>query len=48
MVTDTAVVEMDELKTMIAGGQERGFLTSEVIAAALEEAELERGAGRRR
>ncbi len=25
---------------MIAGGQERGFLTSEAIAAALEEAEL--------
>jgi RNA polymerase primary sigma factor len=40
MVTDTAVAEMDELKTMIAGGQERGFLTSEVIAAALEEVEL--------
>ena len=40
IVTDTAVVEMEELKGMIAGGQERGFLTSEAIAAALEEAEL--------
>jgi RNA polymerase primary sigma factor len=40
MVTDTAVVEMEEMKTMIAAGQERGFLTSEVITAALEEAEL--------
>jgi RNA polymerase primary sigma factor len=40
MVTDTAVVEMDEFKGMIAAGQERGFLTSEAIARALEEAEL--------
>jgi RNA polymerase primary sigma factor len=40
MVTDTAVVEAEELREMIAAGQERGFLTSEAIAAALEEAEL--------
>ncbi len=40
MVTDTAVVEVDELKAMIAGGQERGFRTSGFIAATLEEAEL--------
>ncbi len=40
MVMDTIVIEMEELKGMIAGGQERGFLTTEAIAAALEDAEL--------
>ena len=41
MVTaDTAVVEMEELQGMIAEGQERGFLTAEALAGALEEAEL--------
>src|ERR1035437_9295651 len=39
-VTDAAVVEMEELREMIAAGQERGFLTSEAIAAAIEEAGL--------
>jgi hypothetical protein len=41
-VTETAVVETDELREMIAAGQERGFLTPEAIAAALEETELSR------
>jgi RNA polymerase primary sigma factor len=37
---DTAVVEQDELQAIIAEGQERGFLTTETFAAAVEEAEL--------
>jgi RNA polymerase primary sigma factor len=40
IVTDTAVIDTEEMKRMIAGGQERGFLTSEAVAAALEEADL--------
>jgi RNA polymerase primary sigma factor len=40
LATDTAVVEMEELQSLIIDGQERGFLTSETVAAALEEAEL--------
>jgi RNA polymerase primary sigma factor len=40
IVSDTPVIEVEELKGLIAGGQERGFLTSEAIAAALEDAEL--------
>ncbi len=36
----TAVVEIDELQGIIAEGQERGFLSYEAIASALEEAEL--------
>src|SRR5271154_6730116 len=39
IVTDTAVVEVEEIKGMIAGGQERGLLTSEVISEDLEETE---------
>jgi RNA polymerase primary sigma factor len=35
-----AVVEMEELQGVIAEGQERGFLTYETFASALEEAEL--------
>jgi RNA polymerase primary sigma factor len=38
--TEPAVVEMEELQGIIAEGQERGFLTPEAIAAAVEEAEL--------
>jgi RNA polymerase primary sigma factor len=34
------VIDIEEMRRMIARGQERGFLTSEAIAAALEEAEL--------
>jgi RNA polymerase primary sigma factor len=37
--TDTAVVELEDLQGVIAEGQERGFLTTEALAAALEEAE---------
>jgi RNA polymerase primary sigma factor len=38
--TDTPVVELDELQGVIAESQERGFLTANALAAALEEAEL--------
>jgi RNA polymerase primary sigma factor len=38
--TATAVVELEELQGIITEGQERGFLPAEVLAAALEEAEL--------
>jgi RNA polymerase primary sigma factor len=37
---DTAVVEMEEMQGVIAEGQERGFVTSAVVMAAVEEAEL--------
>ncbi len=40
VVTDTPVIDLEEMKRMIARGQERGFLTYEAIAAALEEADL--------
>jgi RNA polymerase primary sigma factor len=40
MTTDTLVTDINELQGMIATGQERGFLTSEAVVAALEEAEL--------
>jgi RNA polymerase primary sigma factor len=40
LATDTAVVEMEELQGLIADSQERGFLTSETVVAALEDAEL--------
>jgi RNA polymerase primary sigma factor len=40
VATDTAVVEIEELQSMIAEGQERGFLAAETIATALEEAGL--------
>ena len=40
IVTEPAVVEVEEIKGMIAGGQERGLLTSEVISEELEEADL--------
>jgi RNA polymerase primary sigma factor len=38
--TDTAVVELDELQGVIGESQERGFLTAQELAAALEEADL--------
>ncbi len=38
--TGTAVVELDELQGIIAESQERGFLTAQALAGALEEAEL--------
>ena len=37
---ETAVVEIEELQGIIGEGQERGFLAADVLAAALEEAEL--------
>jgi RNA polymerase primary sigma factor len=40
MVADTAVVEIEELQGIIAEGQEKGFLSAEALAAALEEADL--------
>jgi RNA polymerase primary sigma factor len=38
--TDTAVVELEELQGIIAESQERGFLTVQALAGALEETEL--------
>jgi RNA polymerase primary sigma factor len=40
IAADTAVVELEELQGLIAEGQEKGFLTTEALAATLEEAEL--------
>jgi RNA polymerase primary sigma factor len=40
VATETAVVEMEELQGILAEGQEKGFLSAEALAAALEEAEL--------
>jgi RNA polymerase primary sigma factor len=37
---DTAVVELEELQGIIAESQERGFLTADALAGALEDAEL--------
>jgi RNA polymerase primary sigma factor len=37
---DAPIVELDELRPLIAEGQERGFLTFEQIAACLEEIEV--------
>jgi RNA polymerase primary sigma factor len=37
---EVAVVEIEELQGLIADGQERGFVTSEALAATLEEAEV--------
>jgi RNA polymerase primary sigma factor len=37
---EVAVVEIEELQTLIAEGQERGFITVEALAASLEEAEI--------
>ncbi len=38
--TAVAVVDMEELHTLIADGQERGFVTSANLTSALEEAEI--------
>src|SRR5271168_4248964 len=40
IVAESAAVEVEEIKGMIAGGQERGLLTSEVISEELQEDEL--------
>jgi RNA polymerase primary sigma factor len=37
---EVAVVEIEELQTLIAEGQERGFVNSETLAGALEEADV--------
>ncbi len=37
---DTAVVELEELQGIVAESQERGFITANALAGALEEAEL--------
>src|SRR3954463_14144412 len=37
---DASITEIDELRPLIAEGQERGFLTFEQIATALEEVEV--------
>jgi RNA polymerase primary sigma factor len=38
-VAEVAVIDMDELHALITDGQERGFVTSEALASALEEAD---------
>jgi RNA polymerase primary sigma factor len=43
---ETAVVEMDEMRALIAEGQERGFLSGERVSAAIEDAELSSEQGR--
>ncbi|HTD10329.1 MAG TPA: sigma-70 family RNA polymerase sigma factor [Solirubrobacteraceae bacterium] len=40
IATDTAVVELDELQGIIAESHERGFVTVQALASALEETEL--------
>ncbi|HWI21008.1 MAG TPA: RNA polymerase sigma factor RpoD [Baekduia sp.] len=40
LADDTPVVEIDELRNLIAEGQERGFLTIEKITSCFEEVEL--------
>jgi RNA polymerase primary sigma factor len=37
---EVAVVEIEELQTLIADGQERGFVASDTLATALEEADV--------
>jgi RNA polymerase primary sigma factor len=37
---DTAVVELEELQTIVVESHERGFMAADVLAAALEDAEL--------
>jgi RNA polymerase primary sigma factor len=43
---ETAVVEMDEMRALIAEGQERGFLSAARVSAAIEDAELSSEQGR--
>ncbi len=40
VTADTAVVELEELQGIIAEGQEKGFLASRALRAAVDEAEL--------
>jgi RNA polymerase primary sigma factor len=40
VATDTPVVELEELQGVIGESQERGYVTTETLAAALEESEL--------
>jgi RNA polymerase primary sigma factor len=40
LADEASIVEMEELKPLIAEGQEKGFLTFEQIASALEEVEV--------
>ncbi|MBF6621564.1 MAG: sigma-70 family RNA polymerase sigma factor, partial [Patulibacter sp.] len=40
LADETPITEIDELRALIAEGQERGYLTVEHIAASLEEAEV--------
>src|SRR3712207_5935693 len=40
LADETSIVELDELRPLIAEGQEKGLLTFEQIAAALEEVEV--------
>ncbi|MBV8735546.1 MAG: RNA polymerase sigma factor region1.1 domain-containing protein, partial [Solirubrobacterales bacterium] len=37
---EVPIVELDELRPLIAEGQERGYLTFEQLASSLEEAEV--------
>ena len=43
VATATVAIELEELQAVIAEGQERGFVSASVLAAALEEAELASG-----
>jgi RNA polymerase primary sigma factor len=40
VATEVSVVELEEVQAVIAEGREHGFLTTETLAAAIEEAEL--------
>jgi RNA polymerase primary sigma factor len=40
LADETPIAEMEELRSLIAGGHERGFITFEEIASALEEVEV--------
>jgi RNA polymerase primary sigma factor len=40
IATDIAVIELEELHGIVAESQERGFIAAEMLASALEEAEL--------
>jgi RNA polymerase primary sigma factor len=40
VATDTPVVELEELRGVIGEGQERGYVSTETLAAALEDTEL--------
>jgi RNA polymerase primary sigma factor len=40
VAAEVAVIEIEELQTLLADGQERGFVTSDTLAATLEDAEV--------